>query len=121
MLTMGKRNSTGSKVPFKPHTENVYNQRSVHFFALITLRGDPKVSTSLIFFRDILMHARFHLPLRWTYEEFISEISQPNFRMKTGPSFEHGGGLDLIAPIMSESTQGQLIVRLNLTLILRNL
>lgn len=104
--------SFGSEIPFFPHTENVYQEPPLKFFALTCLRGDPKVSTSVIFLDKILEYLKSHLPKGMTYEQVVTEMEKAQFVMKTGPSFENAKDQKVL-PILTKNELGERIYRFN--------
>lgn len=105
--------SNGSEIPFHPHTENVYSPTPLKFFSLLCLRGDPKVSTGMIFLNSILNYVKKYPYYNQFMNDFIlEEMKQPQFIMKSGPSFEGRQGHNLIVPILDEQN-GQPVFRFN--------
>ena len=102
--------SNGSEIPFFAHTENVYSPKPLKFFSLLCLRGDPKVSTSMLFLDDILAAIKAD-----GKEDMIEEMKISQFIMKSGPSFEGRGRRLITLPIL-EQIDGERIYRFNANL-----
>ena len=109
-----QESSFGSEIPFEPHTENVYHEPPIKYFALECLRADPKVATSIIFLDDILAFAKDNMPDGMSYEWFVEQLYKPQFSMRTGPSFENSDGVQRTLPILSITEKGERLFRLNL-------
>ena len=99
--------SNGSEIPFFAHTENVYSPKPLKFFSLLCLRGDPKVSTSMLFLEDILAAIKAD-----GKEGMIEEMKVAQFIMKSGPSFEGKERRLINLPIL-EQIDGERIYRFN--------
>jgi hypothetical protein len=105
--------SAGSEIPFYPHTENVYSQPPLKFFQLLCLRGDPKVSTGVLFLDLILEQIKHSPPAGLSYEQLLMELQKPQFIMCSGPSFGTNTGDAVALPILTTNQQGKRIFRFN--------
>lgn len=105
--------SLGSEIEFFVHTENVYNQPPLKFFALLGLRGDPKVCTGVIFLDDILQEVCGNPPPGMSFTEFMEEIQKPQFYMQSGPSFGENSRARIVAPILMRNAKGERVYRFN--------
>jgi Taurine catabolism dioxygenase TauD, TfdA family. len=103
--------SLGSKINFLPHTENVYQDPPLKFFELLALRGDPKVTTTVIPLASIMGYIKKHYTPE-IYAWVTQQIQLNQFVMSTGPSFE-GRIIQKQLPILSLEGK-DFIFRLNL-------
>lgn len=109
----GEASSLGSDVEFYVHTENVYNAPPLKFFALLGLRGDPRVCTGIMFLDDILAEFEQNPPAGMSYSEFMEEIQKSQFLMQSGPSFGDNSRAQIQAPILTRNEKGERIYRFN--------
>lgn len=103
--------SMGSKVKFLPHTENVYQNPPLKFFELLALRGDPKVSTTVIPFSSIMSYIKINYGIA-TYNWIIEQLQLNQYVMFTGPSFKDKV-IEVALPIISFQND-EMVFRLNL-------
>jgi len=105
--------SYGSAMPFGPHTENVYQEQPLKFFALLGLRGDVRVNTGVILLDTILDYLQHHVPPGKTYEWFIEQMKK-DYLQKTGPTFG-AHQFSIQAPILTITPSGHRIFKFNTT------
>lgn len=114
-ISLHEASSYGSATEFGPHTENVYEKPPLKFFALLCLRSDPKVGTTVIFLDDILGYIQNHPPMGRSFDWFMEQIKRNQFWQKTGPSFRGHEQTMIQSPILSFNDKGERVFRFNTT------
>lgn len=104
--------SFGSEVAFLPHTENVYQEPPLKFFALLCLRGNSQVATTLIYLDSILEYIQENPLPTMSYEQIVEQMRKPQFIMKTGPSFKDHV-IEKTLPILTTNNHNERIFRFN--------